>query len=194
MKGGSEYHLTEELSSLEQWSNITLFLQRPFETTPKVLPGIFLGYVLHAKGIWKGDILVADIEELEHMDASELHARSLNAKEVSTPMKSENFIRWDSETSWRRSASENIHLNPDSAQTEEKNKMIFEENQTGLLQPHDKTHHGMMVKSKIIFGLFQEILFTAITLNPESSFTRREKSHSLFHWNTLTSPELPIKL
>ena len=26
--------------------------------------------------------------------------------------------------------------------------MLFEENQTGLLQPHDETHHGMMVKSK----------------------------------------------
>ena len=30
------------------------------------------------KGIWKGDIMVADIEELEEMDASELHARRLN--------------------------------------------------------------------------------------------------------------------
>ena len=57
----------------------------------KVLPGIFLGYVLYAGGIWTGDILVADIEELEHMDASELHARRLNAKEVLTPMKGDNF-------------------------------------------------------------------------------------------------------
>ena len=48
---------------------------------PKVLPGIFLGYVLYAGGIWKGDILVADIEDLEEMDASELYARRLNAKE-----------------------------------------------------------------------------------------------------------------
>ena len=32
--------------------------------------------------IWKGDIMVADIEELEEMDASELHARRLDAKEV----------------------------------------------------------------------------------------------------------------
>ena len=36
--------------------------------------------------------MVADIEELEQMDASELHARRLNAKEVLTPMKSEKFI------------------------------------------------------------------------------------------------------
>ena len=28
-----------------------------------VLPGFFLGYVLSAGGIWKGDIMVADIEE-----------------------------------------------------------------------------------------------------------------------------------
>ena len=34
----------------------------------------------------------ADIEELEEMDASELHARRLNAKEVLTPMKSDNYI------------------------------------------------------------------------------------------------------
>ena len=36
--------------------------------------------------------MVADIEELEEMDASELHARRLNAKEVLTPMKGDNFI------------------------------------------------------------------------------------------------------
>ena len=36
--------------------------------------------------------MVADIEELEQMDASELHARKLNAKEVLTPMEDDNFI------------------------------------------------------------------------------------------------------
>ena len=36
--------------------------------------------------------MVADIEELEEMDASELFARTLNAKEVLTPMKGENFM------------------------------------------------------------------------------------------------------
>ena len=48
----------------------------------KVFPGFFLGYVLHAAGIWKGDILVADTKELEKLGASELHARRLNAKAV----------------------------------------------------------------------------------------------------------------
>ena len=59
---------------------------------PKVLPGIFLGYALHAVGIWKGDKMVADIEALEQTDASELHARRLNAKKVLTLMKGENFM------------------------------------------------------------------------------------------------------
>ena len=36
--------------------------------------------------------MVADIEEMEEMDASELHARRLNAKEVLTPLRIGNFI------------------------------------------------------------------------------------------------------
>ena len=30
--------------------------------------GLFLGYALYSGGIWKGDVLVADLEELETMD------------------------------------------------------------------------------------------------------------------------------
>ena len=51
----------------------------------KVLPGLFLGYTLYAGGIWKGDVLIADLEELETMDASEIHSKRLNAKEVIFP-------------------------------------------------------------------------------------------------------------
>ena len=46
----------------------------------KVLPGMFLGYTSYAGGIWNGDVLVADLEELETMDASEIYAKRLNAK------------------------------------------------------------------------------------------------------------------
>ena len=60
-------------------------LSRHHQFGKKVLPGIFLGYVLYAGWIWKRDIMVADIKELEKMDASEIHARRLNAKEVITP-------------------------------------------------------------------------------------------------------------
>ena len=55
----------------------------------KVLPGLFLGYALYAGGIWKGDVLIADFEELETMDASEIYPKRLNAKEVIFPQKGE---------------------------------------------------------------------------------------------------------
>ena len=46
---------------------------------------MFLRYALYAEGIWKADIMVADIEELETMDASEIYSKRLNAKEVIFP-------------------------------------------------------------------------------------------------------------
>ena len=55
----------------------------------KVFPGLFLGYALYAGGIWKGDIMVADIEKLETMDASEICSKRLNAKEVIFPKQGE---------------------------------------------------------------------------------------------------------
>ena len=58
----------------------------------KVLPGLFLGYALYAGGVWKGDVLVADLEELETMDASEIYSKRLNAKEVIFPRENGKFI------------------------------------------------------------------------------------------------------
>ena len=93
-------------------------LLRLHQFGPKVLPGMSLGCALYAGWIWKGDIMIADIEELVEMDASEIHARRLNAREVLTPMKGENFYipsrRWNSQNPWRRSTSETVHLNQGS--------------------------------------------------------------------------------
>ena len=58
----------------------------------KVLPRLFLGYALYAVGIWKGDVLIADLEELETMDASEFYSKRLNAKEVIFPKEKGEFI------------------------------------------------------------------------------------------------------
>ena len=55
----------------------------------KVLPGLFLGYALYAGEIWKGDVLIADLEELEMMDASEIYSKRLNAKELILPKEGE---------------------------------------------------------------------------------------------------------
>ena len=55
-----------------------------------VLPGIFLGYALYAGE--SGKVIVADIEELDQMDASEFHARRLKARKVLTPQRNGDFI------------------------------------------------------------------------------------------------------
>ena len=115
---------------------------------------MFLGYALYAGRISKGDVMVADIEELEEMDASELHARRLNAKEVLTSQRSGNFIfpvADGSQNLWGRKWSVNIHLNPGSSGTRRRTRNSCKENQMNYnLQPHIKTtQRGMMRKRKV---------------------------------------------
>ena len=81
----------------------------------KVFPGLFLGHALYAGGIWKGDVLVADFEELETMDASETYSKERpNANEVIFPQERGEFFfsnrRWTNLTPWMRSRLENIHF------------------------------------------------------------------------------------
>ena len=59
----------------------------------KVLPGLFLGYALYAGGIWKGDVLIADLEELETMDASEIYSKGHNAEVVIFPNEENLFFQ-----------------------------------------------------------------------------------------------------
>ena len=147
-----EYHpiSAEDFSRLHQFG-------------PPVLPCIFLGYALHAGGIWKGNIMVANIEELEMMDASEIHAKKLNAKGVLTPKKGGNLIFTVADGTVKIL----IHLNPGASGRGG--------NQTDLLPPHIETHRGMMVMLGMISGPCQETLFTVITWNPESNCTCRSE-------------------
>ena len=61
----------------------------------KVLPGLFLGYALYAEGIWKGDVLVADFEELETMDASEIYSKKTQCeRKLYFPHKENSFFQF----------------------------------------------------------------------------------------------------
>ena len=148
-------------------------LSRLHQFGPKVLPGIFLGYALHAVRVWKGDILVADIEDLEEMDASEIQKKRLNAKEVLTPKNGEHILFPIADGTVKLSSRDLVLRTSTLIQTEDKNKGIFKENH--------ETHRGMMVKLGMISGPFQAILSTVITWNPESNCTCRWKEHSRFH-------------
>ena len=82
-------HLKDRSFRLVHWlSNFPVSAKdqsRIHQFGKKVLPGLFLGYALYEGGIWKGDVLVADIEELETIDASEIYSKRLNAEEVIFP-------------------------------------------------------------------------------------------------------------
>ena len=80
-------HLKDLLFHLVHWLSIT------HQFDKKVLPGLCLGYALYAGGFWKGDVLIADLEELETMDASEIYSKRLNAKEVIFPKQGEIIFR-----------------------------------------------------------------------------------------------------
>ena len=67
-------------------------LSRIHQLCKKVIQAIFLGYELIAVGIWKGENLIADIEELENIHASGVDPWRINAKEVLIPRKVEEFI------------------------------------------------------------------------------------------------------
>ena len=78
----SEDHLKDRASRSEQWLNIFRFL-RKIKIPPIWARQFFQAYSsdVHCsrRECWRGDILVADIEELEVLDASEIHAQRLNA-------------------------------------------------------------------------------------------------------------------
>ena len=80
----------------------------------KVLPGLFLGYALYAGGIWKGDVLIADLEELETMDASEIYSKKTQCKRGDISQRKRRIYfsnrRWTNQNPWGRSGPENIHL------------------------------------------------------------------------------------
>ena len=117
------------------------------------------------------------------MDASETYSKRLNAKEVILPKEKGEFIFPVADGRIKFSGGDqelrtSTLIRQRSIQGE--SHIEFLENQKGLFH-HLTTHFRMPVKRLMIFGPCQETSFSAITLNPESHFTRREKNHSLFH-------------
>ena len=72
----------------------------------KVSPGFVPWIRSVRRGIWKGDIMVADIEELETMDASEIYSKRLNAKEVIFPKKKKETLFFQSQMDESKSLEE----------------------------------------------------------------------------------------
>ena len=111
------------------------------------------------------------------MDASEIYSKRLNAKEVIFPKQGEfifpiadgriKTLGGDQELR----TSTLVRHRPSQG---ESNIEFLGESEGSLPQPHDSFPDAGEATS----GPCREASYTAITLNPESNFTRREKNHS----------------
>ena len=152
-----------------------IFVKRPVATASirsKVLPGLFLRCALHAEGIWKGDILVADIEDLEQMDA----AKRLNAEEVLKPMRGEKFIFPIADGTVKLSGGDQVDR---TDRGEEQGNLQGESDGSSSTPIRHLSWYDGDARNDVwcISGNF----FTAVTWNPESNCSCREKNHFLFH-------------
>ena len=86
-------HLKDRSFHLVRWLSITLFLRKTSQESINLERKSYLdcssNTLCTRGGIWKGDLMVADIEELETMDASDIYSKRLNAKEVIFPKENE---------------------------------------------------------------------------------------------------------
>ena len=116
-------------------------------------------------------MFIADIEELEQMDGSEIHARRLNAKEVLTPMRGDNFIFPVADGTVKISGGDQdlrtstlIQDSPDRGEEQE----VLQGESDGLSSP--TTHQDAStlddLEAKNDFRSSQESSYTAISWNP----------------------------
>ena len=148
----------------------------------KVLPGLFLGYALYAGEIWKGDILVADIEELETMDASEIYSKRLNAKEVIFPKQGEFIFPIADGRIKTLGGDQDLRTSTlirDRPIRGESHVDFPGESEGCLPPPHDSFPDA--VEATNDFWSMSGSFIYRHHVEPESNFTRREKNHSLFH-------------
>ena len=95
MKDALENLLKDQLHRLVHWLSITLSLRTTSQESINLERKSYLivSWMRSVRGgIWNCDIVVADIEELETMDASEIYSKRLNAKEVIFPKENGKFI------------------------------------------------------------------------------------------------------
>ena len=126
--------------------------------------------------------LVADVEELEKMDASEIHARRLSAKEVRMPKLREFAFPFEDGKTVKLAGRDNVFrkstlIQVSLAQGEEHNE-VLRESQTGL---NHQTKKRMTQKSVMISRIILRTICTVITFKKELHPMYRKRGHSLSH-------------
>ena len=117
------------------------------------------------------------------MDASENYSKRLNAKEVISPEENGKIIFPAADGRIKLSGGDQELRTPTLIRQRpirgEDHVDFLGESEGSLPPPHDSlSDAGEAIND---FWSMSGNFISAITLNPESNFTRREKNHSLFH-------------
>ena len=167
-------------------------LARIHQVGKKVLTGIFLGYELIVGGIWKGDILIADLEDLQKLDASDFYLRRINAKQVLIRQKVVEFMFPFVDGAPKLSGRDNKFREPAPRQE----STVRSEDLSGEVQGEserlDQQNQQMTLKPVPTFGRCKVTSSIVITMNLEFNSTCRRKKHSLLHRNIWMLPGLLI--
>ena len=131
---------------------------------------------------WKGDILIADLEELEKLDASEIYPRRINAKEVLIRQKDDEFIFpvADGTAKIVRKILR-IPRTHSKTGTNRKERSFAVENFKANRESLNLQKQQMTLKPVPTSGRSKVTSSIVITMNLEFNSMCRRKKHSLFH-------------
>ena len=146
---------------------------------------------MYAEEIWKGDIVVADVEELK------IHARRLNAKDVLAPEEGDKskipVRRWKSWQEMIKKSERPSQLGFHSA-TGKSIEMICREMRTDLFQQDNSQR--MTLKQETMFGVL--LFWVSHVLNQEMKYVPKERSFptplKYFEFFSRTSTTLDVLL
>ena len=158
----------------------------------KVSLGIFLGFELIAERIWKWDILIADFEDFEKLDASEIYLPRANATEVLITQKEDEFIFPVADGTAKLSGGDNEFREPTQSRQPTVRIEHFSRELRGELGESQPTESTDDAEARADFWSIQRDFSVVITMNLEFNSTCRRKKHPPFHWNTLTRQGLLV--
>ena len=200
MKGGSECLLTDQSYCLEQWSKITRFLRRTYRE--------YVNLVQKSCQEYSSVMYYARRESgKETFWSQSLKNWRKWTHRHSTPegsMQRKCWRWWKVDISHSQSQIEQpisggdrrlrtstlIRDRPEQGEEQEVLRGESDGLSSSTPLQDDSTRDDSEAKNDL--WSLQEISFTVIRWNPESSFTRREKNHFLFRCSTSTLPEIQI--
>ena len=177
---------------LLHWLSITAKDQSKIHQFGKnVLPGLFLGYALYVEGWHNGcrhwgvgnDGRIGNLLEKTQCERGDI-----------SPKRRIYFSnrRWANQNPWRRSGIENIHLDTGPPNSRRRSKRFSWRIRRVSTFTTSRLISGCRWSKKWFLVHVRKLHFPPSRWTWSLTLLAGEKNHSLFHWNTLTSPELHI--